>query len=105
MNEMITARIDYEALDQPDEDVRIRLNSTVTNVAEVQDNHGANVRIRYATGGQLFDVYGKTAFSLVTTGSFRIFVRRCLPSRKRPSRKASRDPWYTPTCWFEIGTR
>jgi len=59
MKDMVTARIDYEALDQPDEEVRIRLNSTVTNVAEVQDKHGSNVRIRYATGGQLFDVYGK----------------------------------------------
>ena len=59
MMDMVTARIDYGALDQPDEGVRIRLNSTVINVAEVRDNHGANIRIRYATDGQLSEVYGK----------------------------------------------
>ena len=58
MKDMITARIDYEALDQLDEAVRIRLNSTVINVEEVLSGRNAIVRIRYTRGGELYEARG-----------------------------------------------
>ena len=52
MEDLVTARADYSLLDTPDSDVRIRLNSTVVNVANTPD--GKYVDVTYVRNGKLF---------------------------------------------------
>jgi len=53
---VVTARLDYSALDAPVSPVRLRLNSTVVHVA-----NGAGVDVTYAQGGALRRVQSKQA--------------------------------------------
>ncbi len=54
---IVTARLDYSALDQPASPVRLRLNSTVVHAANVADSAG--VTIDYVQAGQLMRVRAK----------------------------------------------
>jgi spermidine dehydrogenase len=56
MQDLITARFDYSQLDREDSNVRVRLNSTVVNVA----NRGSEaVDVGYVSGGKALQVRGK----------------------------------------------
>jgi len=51
------ARVDYAALDRPNQSARIRLNSTVVNVHHEGDvAHAKEVVVTYSKGGKLYDV-------------------------------------------------
>ncbi len=52
MEDLVTARADYALLDTPDSNVRIRLNSTVVNVANTPD--GKHVDVTYVRNGEVF---------------------------------------------------
>ena len=57
MEDIVTARLHYETLDQDDGQVRVRLNSTVVNATE-----GAQgVDVVYSQGGEIFRVMGRGA--------------------------------------------
>jgi spermidine dehydrogenase len=57
MEDVVTAHFDYSKLDQADSSVRIRLRSTVTNVAHDGDARSAKrVSISYVRNGQAFRV-------------------------------------------------
>ncbi len=43
MEDVVTARVDYSQLDQPDADLRIRLNSTVVNAAHTANSKAVDV--------------------------------------------------------------
>ncbi len=51
MEDLVTARADYALLDTPDSNVRIRLNSTVVNVANTPD--GKHVDVTYVRDGEV----------------------------------------------------
>ena len=56
MQDLVTARFDYSQLDREDSNVRLRLNSTVVNVA----NRGSEaVEVSYVSGGKALQVRGK----------------------------------------------
>jgi spermidine dehydrogenase len=56
MQDLVTARFDYSQLDRKDSKVRVRLNSTVVNVA----NHGSEaVSVSYVSGGEALQVRAK----------------------------------------------
>lgn len=55
MDDIVTARFDYAQLDQSESPVRIRLNSTVVNVA----NEGDGVGVSYVKDGQVSRVAGR----------------------------------------------
>jgi spermidine dehydrogenase len=56
MQDLVTARFDYSQLDREDSNVRVRLNSTVVNVA----NRGSEaVDVSYVSGGKALQVRGK----------------------------------------------
>ena len=55
MQDLVTARFDYSQLDRKDSNIRVRLNSTVVNVA----NRGSEaVDVSYVSGGEAFRVSG-----------------------------------------------
>ena len=55
MQDLVTARFDYSQLDRKDSNIRVRLNSTVVNVA----NRGSEaVDISYVSGGEALRVSG-----------------------------------------------
>jgi spermidine dehydrogenase len=56
MQDLVTARFDYSQLDREDSNVRVRLNSTVVNVA---NRGGEGVDISYVCGGKALQVRGK----------------------------------------------
>ncbi len=56
---IVTARLDYSALDRSGSVVRLRLNSTAVHVANAAD--GANVAVDYVSDGRLLRVSAKQA--------------------------------------------
>ncbi|MBT8065685.1 MAG: NAD(P)-binding protein [Gammaproteobacteria bacterium] len=65
MEDIVTARFDYEQLDQADSAVRIRLNSTVINAQHVNGAEEGEVRLTYVTGDRANTV---TAGKVVMAG-------------------------------------
>lgn len=55
MQDVVSARFDYSQLDRGGASVRLRLNSTVVNVA----NQGEGVNVKYVSGGTAYEVKGK----------------------------------------------
>ncbi len=55
MEDVVTAKADYSQLDRHENNVRMRLNSTVVNVKHSEKN----VRVSYMRGGKLLSVAGK----------------------------------------------
>ena len=61
MEDSVTTPVRYERLDRPDDDVRIRLNSTVINATHVGDRRTASeVAVTYVTGDTAYRVRGST---------------------------------------------
>jgi spermidine dehydrogenase len=56
---VVTAALDYSALDRPTSPVRVRLNSTAVHVVDGTD--GAGVAVDYAQGGRLSRIRAKQA--------------------------------------------
>ena len=56
MEDVVSSRVDYGMLDRRENKVRIRLNSTVTNVAHVSDNE---VETQYVIGDEAYSVQSK----------------------------------------------
>ena len=56
---IVTARLDYAALDRPASAVRLRLNSTAVHIANAAD--GAGVAVDYVTGGRLLRLPARQA--------------------------------------------
>jgi len=59
MEDLVTTRVNYAALDQDSSDVRIRLNSTVVDVRHTADQKAVDVT--YVQGGEPYRVRGKHA--------------------------------------------
>lgn len=61
MEDSVTTPVRYERLDQPDADVRIRLNSTVIDAAHAGERRTASeVAVTYVIGDQAYRVRGST---------------------------------------------
>jgi len=56
MEDIVTARFDYQKLDDPKSTVRIRLNSTAVRVRHAGDNLGKTVQVTYLRDGQARNV-------------------------------------------------
>jgi len=57
MEDVVTAKVDYSLLDQPDQQINIRLNSTVVHAAN--NESGKNVDITYVRNGKALHVNAK----------------------------------------------
>lgn len=60
VEDIVTAKVQYDRLDHPGSLIRIRLNSTVVaarNTGSTPSTHG--VEVNYAQGGQVFKVYAR----------------------------------------------
>jgi len=57
MEDVVTARADYSKIDRKDQNINIRLNSTVVHVTNTED--GVNVDVTYVRGGKTHKVRGK----------------------------------------------
>ncbi len=61
MEDSVTTPVRYETLDRPDNDVRIRLNSTVIDVTHVGERRTANeVALTYVSADKAYRVHGST---------------------------------------------
>ena len=56
MEEIVTAKFDYRLLDRPGQATNIRLNSTVTHVAQASHGDESRVDITYTNGGKEYRV-------------------------------------------------
>ena len=56
MDDIVTARFDYSALDDVTSNIRLRLNSTVINAKNLEEG---GVSVNYVCGGQAYRVKGK----------------------------------------------
>ena len=64
MQDLVTARFDYSQLDREESNVRVRLNSTVVNVA----NRGSEaVEVSYVRAVKPYRYVASTAYWPVTT--------------------------------------
>lgn len=59
MEDIVTARFDYSKLDQPDSDLKIRLNSSVINVKHENEPMTSTVRVSYVQNGKAYWVRAK----------------------------------------------
>lgn len=60
MEDVVTARADYGRLDQPENSVRVRLNSTVVNVQHApSENAAKEIHLTYTRGGKPYLVQAK----------------------------------------------
>jgi spermidine dehydrogenase len=59
MEQQVTARVDYAALDRPSSNARIRLNSTVVDVRHAEN--GKSVDVSYVRDGEVYRVRAKHA--------------------------------------------
>jgi spermidine dehydrogenase len=60
VDDVVTARVDYDQLDRTEDAIRIRLNSTVVRARNLGDPASAReVDVAYVQGGKLFNVRGR----------------------------------------------
>ena len=82
MQDIVTARFDYNQLDQPDSAVRIRLNSTAVRARHIGDDLGNPVHVTYLRDGEARTV---TAGRVVMACYHAIIPRLCpeMPQEQR----------------------
>jgi spermidine dehydrogenase len=82
MEEIVTAKFDYHLLDRPGQLTNIRLNSTVTHVA--QESPGGEVDVTYSNGGKSYRVKAR---GCVLACYHRMIPHIC-PSLPEPQKEA-----------------
>ncbi len=93
MEDSVTTPVRYEALDRPDNDVRIRLNSTVINATHVGERGTANeVAITYVIGDKAYRVHGSTCVLACYNAVVPHLVRDLPEAQKEALHMAVRTP-------------
>jgi len=94
MEDVVTARFDYAALDRAGEPVRLRLRSTAVHVA----NDGAGVRVAYVRDGALARVHARRAI----LAGYHMMIGRIMPELSRDQRRALRGNIKAPLSYTKV---
>ncbi len=94
MEDVVTARMHYETLDQDDAPVRIRLNSTVVNVTE----GAGGVDVVYSQGGETFRVTGRAA----VLACYHAIIPYICPQLPNPQKQALALQVKVPLLWTSV---
>src|SRR4051812_4226875 len=97
MEDIVTARFDYAALDPPNEPVRLRLRSTAVHVANVD----GGVRVAYARDGDLALVHARHAI----LAGYHMMSGRIMPELPREQRRALRGNIKAPLSYTKVAVR
>ena len=97
MEDIVTARFDYAALDGPDEPVRLRLRSTAVHVV----NDGDAVRVAYVRDGRLTGVRARHAI----LAGYHMMIGRIMPELPRDQRRALRGNIKAPLSYTKVAVR
>jgi spermidine dehydrogenase len=85
MEDVVTARFDYDRLDLPDSKVRMRLNSTAIRVVnEGSPKTAKSVSVTYVRGGKAYRVSGRSC----VLACFNMVIPWLCPELPEPQRKA-----------------
>jgi spermidine dehydrogenase len=94
MEDIVTARFDYGALDRPDEPTRLRLRSTAVQVA----NDGDGVRVAYVRDGDLASVRARHTI----LAGYHMMIGRIMPELPRGQRRALRGNIKAPLSYTKV---
>jgi spermidine dehydrogenase len=94
MEDIVTARFDYGALDRAGEPVRLRLRSTGVHVA----NDGDGVRVAYVRDGELDGVRARHAI----LAGYHMMIGRIMPELPRDQRRALRGNIKAPLSYTKV---
>src|SRR6476469_1619837 len=97
MEDVVTARFDYAALDRPGEPVRLRLRSTAVHVANERDA----VRVAYVRAGELAGVRARHAM----LARYHVMAGRIMPELPRAQRRALRGNVKAPLSYTKVAVR
>ena len=97
MEDIVTARFDYGALDRPGEAVRLRLRSTAVHV----HNDGDGVRVGYVRDGDLTGVRARHAI----LAGYHMMIGRIMPELPKDQRRALRGNIKSPLSYTKAAVR
>jgi spermidine dehydrogenase len=98
MEDIVTARFDYQKLDDPGSAVRIRLNSTAVRVRHINDKKSGDVRVTYLRDGAARSV---TAGKVVMAGYHTMIPRLC-PEMPHEQREALSNAKRAPLVYTNV---
>jgi spermidine dehydrogenase len=99
MEDIVTARVDYAALDQRWNNTRIRLNSTVVNVVNTKNE--TEVEVTYVTGGKNYRVNAKHGI----VACYNAMVRFICPELPQSQKEALDWPEKVPVAFTNVALR
>ena len=83
MEDIVTAQFDYSKLDQPNSDLKVRLNSTVINVQhEGKPASNSAVKVSYMLNGKAYSVRAKGCVLACNNSVFPIYAQSYQNSKK-----------------------
>jgi spermidine dehydrogenase len=97
MEDIVTARFDYSALDHAGSPARLRLESTAVHVR----NEGGGVRVGYVRGGELGGVRARQAI----LAGYHMMIPRLMPELPRNQRRALRGNIKAPLSYTKVAVR
>ena len=97
MDDIVTAQVDYNQLDLPDQNTRIRLNSTVLETKNVD----GGVEVLYGTDEQLYKIRSKQC---VLACDHRVTKYIC-PELPKAQKEALANNVRTPLVWVQVAMR
>ena len=100
--DVVTAKVDYAALDRPDNPVRIRLSSICVRARNLGDPASARgVQIAYARGGGVFTVTAKAC----VLASWNMMIPYLCPEMPGPQKAALHQVVKTPLVYTSVALR
>jgi spermidine dehydrogenase len=97
MEDIVTARFDYGALDRPREPARLRLRSTAVHVR----NDGDAARVAYVRDGELTGVHARHAI----LAGYHMMIGRIMPELPKDQRRALRGNIKAPLSYTKVAVR
>jgi spermidine dehydrogenase len=102
MEDIVTAKFNYDQLDRLGSPVRLRLNSTVVHVANNQDSDGERkVAISYVKDGQVFKVFAKNC----VLACYNAMIPSLCPELPAAQREALAGQVKTPMIYSTVALR
>ena len=97
MEDIVTAKADYSQLDLPDQNTRIRLDSTVISVKNVNDG----VEVIYVNQGKLYKVSGKKCILACYNG----IIPELCPELPKKQKEALKYNVKVPLVWIQVAMK
>ena len=97
MEDIVTAKADYSQLDLPDQNTRIRLDSTVISAKNVNDG----VEVIYVNQGKLYKVSGKKCILACYNG----IIPELCPELPKKQKEALKYNVKVPLVWIQVAMK